>query len=105
MIAVNALCAHFRMIADINLKQLQLTLIVGNQFAVIAFEMRNTSGNQITAQLITLFTEDDGMPSDCAYACCLQTGYAATIPLSSIPHKRNKLPIRSSLLLLSFSNE
>lgn len=52
MIAVDCIRSNLMMIADINLQQLQLTLVIGNQLAVIAFKMRNTAGNQVTSQLI-----------------------------------------------------
>ena len=61
------------MIADINLQQLQLTLVIGNQLAVIAFKMRNTAGNQVTSQLIAFFTQNDRMTSECTHPCCFQS--------------------------------
>ena len=73
MIAVDCIRSNLMMIADINLQQLQLTLVIGNQLAVIAFKMRNTAGNQVTSQLIAFFTQNDRMTSECTHPCCFQS--------------------------------
>ena len=72
MIAVDGIRGNLMMIADIDLQQLQLTLVIGDQLAVIAFKMRYSAGNQVTSQLIAFFTQNDRMSPECTNPCCFQ---------------------------------